>query len=70
MKPFTIVTVLFLTLIAVVHLLRLFVFGWQVAFDGTAIPVWTSAIGAVVAGGLAAMLWKESFGWHLPGASK
>ena len=58
MKPFTIVAVALLALIAVVHLLRLFV-GWEVVVTGFAIPVWWSAIGLVIAGGLALMVWRE-----------
>jgi hypothetical protein len=57
-KPFTIVAVALLALIAVVHLLRLFV-GWEVVVTGFAIPVWWSAIGLVIAGGLALMVWRE-----------
>jgi hypothetical protein len=65
MKPFTLLTVVFLALIAVLQLVRL-IFGWPITVEGMDIPVWASAVAAVVAGGLAAMLWKESFGWHLP----
>jgi hypothetical protein len=57
-KPFTIVAVAFLVLIAIVHLLRLFT-GWEVVVVGFVIPVWWSAIGAFVAGGLALMVWRE-----------
>ena len=67
MRPFTTITVAFLALIAVVQLVR-FIFAWPITIEGTSIPVWASAIAAIVAGGLAAMLWKESFGWHLPPA--
>lgn len=67
MKPFTTLTVVSLGLIAILQFLR-FLFGWQVAFEGTTIPVWASGIAALVAGGLAAMLWKETYGWHLPRA--
>jgi len=65
MKPFTTLTVAFLVLIAVVQVVR-FAFAWPVTINGSDIPVWASAIAAIVAGGLATMLWKESFGWHLP----
>jgi len=65
MKPFTSLTVLFLALIAVLQVVR-FVFAWPITINGTDIPVWASAIATIVAGGLATMLWKESFGWHLP----
>ena len=68
MKPFTLLTVAFLTLIAVLQLVR-FALGWPILIEGISIPVWASAIAAIVAGVLAAMLWKESFGWHLPASS-
>lgn len=59
MKPFTTVAVVFLALIALVHLFRLFS-GWEVVVTGFAIPVWWSAIGLVIAGGLAMMVWREA----------
>ena len=67
MKPFTTLSVLFLALIAVLQLVR-FIFAWPITIEGTSIPVWASAIAFVIAGLLATMLWKESFGWHLPPA--
>ena len=59
MKPFTMIAVAFLALIAVVHLLRLFA-GWEVIVVGFAIPVWWSAFGLLIAGGLALMVWREA----------
>ena len=59
MKPFTTIAVILFTLIAVLHLLRLFA-GWQIIVLGFVIPVWWSVIGLVVAGGLALMLWREA----------
>jgi hypothetical protein len=59
MKPFTTVAVALFTLIAIVHLLRLFA-GWEVVVTGFAIPVWWSGIGLVIAGGLALMVWREA----------
>ena len=59
MKPFTTIAVVIFALVAVIHLYRLFA-GWEVIISGTAIPMWASAVGAVVAGGLAVMLWRES----------
>ena len=58
MKPFTTIAVVFLALIALVHLFRLFA-GWEVVVVGFAIPVWWSAFGLLVAGGLALMVWRE-----------
>ena len=58
MKPFTTIAVAFLALIAVVHLLRLFT-GWEIVVVGFVVPVWWSAFGLLVAGGLALMVWRE-----------
>jgi hypothetical protein len=58
-KPFTTIAVILFTLIAVLHLLRLFA-GWQIIVLGFVIPVWWSVIGLVIAGGLALMLWREA----------
>lgn len=65
MKPFTMTTVLFLALLAAFQFAR-FIFGWPVTVEEMDVPVWASAIVAVVAGALAAMLWYENYGWHLP----
>ena len=59
MKPFTSITVAFFTVIAIAHLLRLF-FGWEVIVMGYVIPVWWSAPGLIVAGGLAFMVRREN----------
>ena len=59
MKPFTTIAVAFLTLIAVVHLIRL-VAGWEVVVAGFVIPVWWSALGLVIPGGMALMVWREA----------
>jgi hypothetical protein len=61
MKPFTTIAVAIFTLMAIVHLLRL-AFGWEVVVTGFVIPVWWSAIGIVVTGGLALMVWREARG--------
>jgi len=58
-KPFTSITVAFFTVISIVHFLRLFT-GWEVIVTGYVIPVWWSAPGLVIAGGLAFMLWREN----------
>jgi hypothetical protein len=58
-KPFTIIAIALLSLVAVVQLLR-FSFGWEVTIDGVTVPVWVSAIAFVIAGGLALMMWKET----------
>ena len=58
MKPFTTLATLFLALIALVHLYRL-VFPFIVNIAGVSLPTWASAIGMIVAGGLAFMVWRE-----------
>jgi len=58
-KPFTIITVIFLLLIALVQLLR-FVLGWEVTVNGVTVPVWVSGIAFVIAAGLALMVWRET----------
>jgi len=58
-KPFTLVAIVLLALIAVLQLLR-FVLGWAVTVNGVGIPVWASAIAFVVAAGLAVLVWREA----------
>jgi len=57
-KPFTTITVIVLSLIAVLQLLR-FILRWEVTLNGAVVPVWLSGIAFVVAGGLAVMVWRE-----------
>ena len=59
MKPFTRLSMLLLSVIAVLQLVR-FLAGWPVSIDGVAVPVWASAVFAAIAGLLACMLWRES----------
>ena len=58
-KPFTTIAVGVFALVALLHILRL-VFGWEATIQGSVIPLWVSALGVVIAGGLAIMLWRES----------
>lgn len=60
-KPFTIIAIVFFSLIALLQLLR-FVLGWEVMINGVTVPVWVSGIGFVIAAGLAAMVWRETRG--------
>jgi hypothetical protein len=57
-KPFTSAAAVILAAIAVVHVLRL-IYGWQVTVVDGVVPMWVSAVGAVVAGLLAIMIWRE-----------
>ena len=58
MKPFTSLAIVVFALVAVLQLVR-FLEGWPVTIDTVAIPLWVSPIAAIVAGGLAFMLWRE-----------
>jgi hypothetical protein len=59
MKPFSTIATVIFAIVALLHLLRL-VYGWEVTFAGWVVPMWLSVIGLIVAGGLAAMVWRES----------
>ena len=59
MKPFTTLAFLLISVAALLQLTR-FLRGWVVTVDGATIPVWISGVAAVVLGGIAAMLWRES----------
>ena len=59
MKPFTTIAILIFSLIAVAHLHRI-VFTWEVIANGISIPLWPSAVAAVISGVLAYMLWREN----------
>jgi hypothetical protein len=58
-KPFTTIAAVIFVLMALVHIFRL-AFGWEVTIQGSVIPMWVSALGVILAGGLAVMLWRES----------
>jgi len=57
-KPFTVIAIVLLSLIAILQLLR-FILGWEVTVHGINVPVWASGIAFVVAAGLAVMVWLE-----------
>ncbi|MCX5846769.1 MAG: hypothetical protein NTW12_10525 [Deltaproteobacteria bacterium] len=59
MKPFTTIAILICTLIALAHLLRIFIRA-EVIANGISIPLWPSAVAAVIFGVLAYMLWQEN----------
>jgi hypothetical protein len=58
-KPFTAIGSIIFSIIAFVHLLRLF-FEWEVTINGAIVPLWISVPGFLIAVGLALMLWRES----------
>ncbi len=57
-KPFTFITIAILYVVSLAHLLRFF-FGLEITVNGAYIPMWASALGFVIAGGLAIMLQRE-----------
>ncbi|MBU0483411.1 MAG: hypothetical protein KKB30_02720 [Proteobacteria bacterium] len=59
MKPVPLIVVLFLVLIAVMHLLRL-IFQVEVIVAGTVLPMWMSLIGGMFTALLAVLLWREN----------
>ena len=59
MKPFTTIAIVIFSLVAVLHVLRL-IFGWEAVIKGLVMPMWVSAVGIIVAGGLAVMVWREA----------
>jgi hypothetical protein len=59
MKPATMISMLFLAMVAVGHLLRL-VLGVEVTVGGILVPLWVSVIACVVPAGLAVALWREN----------
>ena len=58
MKPFTTISIVVLSLIAILQLVRL-ILGWEVSINGVIFPLWVSGVAFVVLGGLALMLWRE-----------
>ena len=59
MKPFTRLCILLLSLIALLQLVR-FLAGWPVLVADVAVPVWSSAVFAVIAGGRRVLAAKAS----------
>ena len=59
MKPSIIVTVIFLLLVSLVHLLRL-IFQWKVTANTADIPLLASVVACIVTAALAAWLWQEN----------
>jgi hypothetical protein len=57
-KPFTLIAIVLLSVIAFLQLLR-FVLGWEITVNGMTVPVWASGVAFVVAAGLAVMVWRE-----------
>ena len=58
-KPFTTAAVALFVLVAVLHVARL-IFAWEVTIGDTRVPMWASALGAIVAALLAFMVRREA----------
>jgi hypothetical protein len=58
-KPATAISIAFLAFVALAQLTR-FLLRWELTINGIAIPVWLSAVAAVLIGALCVMLWRES----------
>ena len=58
-KPFTLIAALIFTVVAVIHVYRLFT-RFDVILGSHEIPMWVSYLGVLVPGLLAIMLFRES----------
>lgn len=58
MKPATLLSTLFLALVAIGHVVR-FVLRLQVTVAGVEVPMWCSIPAAILFAGLAFALWRE-----------
>ena len=58
-KPFTLIAALIFTLVALIHVYRLFT-GFNVILGSQEVPMWVSYFGVIVPGLLAIMLLRES----------
>ena len=58
MKTATKIAMVLLSLVAVVHLLRLF-FGWVIVIDSWTAPMWASYLGVAIPGALAFFMYRE-----------
>ena len=58
MKPAVTITVVFLVLVASLHLLRL-IFGVAITVNDMAIPMWASVLAVIGLGALAGWVWRE-----------
>jgi uncharacterized membrane protein len=59
MKASAIVTVIFLLIVSVAHLLRL-IFQTQIMVNTSAVPMWMSAAACIVTAALAIWLWTDN----------
>jgi hypothetical protein len=59
MKPALLITTIFISFIAIGHLLRL-VFHVEVTVGGAIVPMWMSVVACLFTGGLAVLLFMEN----------
>jgi len=59
MKPATTITVIFLLIVSIMHLLRL-ILQVKVTTNFFEVPIWMSVPACIVTAGLAIWLWKEN----------
>jgi hypothetical protein len=59
MKPAMTIAIAIFTVVAVLHILRM-LYGWEVVINGMNVPMWVSVLAAIITGGLAFALWRES----------
>jgi len=59
MKPFTLIAIIFLSIVTLFHILRI-VTGTDITINNWSVPIWLNGVGAIITGGLALMLWKEN----------
>jgi hypothetical protein len=59
MKPFTLAATILLLAVSAAHVLRL-LYGWQVTAADQVIPMWASAVAAIITAALALLVWREN----------
>lgn len=57
-RPATVIAIVLFALIALLQLIR-FLMGWEVIVNGATVPLWGSALAALIAATVAALLWRE-----------
>ena len=59
MKPAHTLTLAFLVVVTLAHILRLLL-QWELVINHVTIPMWPSVVAIIVLAGLAVALWRES----------
>ena len=60
MKPATLVSTIFLFVVAILHLVRI-LFHVELTVNGVIVPMWLSIFGFLFTAGLAIMMWRENW---------